>query len=411
MSPTVYLKLAFKALWSNKTRTFLSVLGVVIGISSVIILMSVGAGAQNYILDKVKSFGSNIIIIFPGTPEEEGFSAPASFAGIIITTLTFDDTKALINPTLAPHISSSTATVSSQVVATSPYNEKLTQMTGTTPSYFSIRNTKIVSGNTFEDRDVDGLARVAIIGPTTKKDLFPNSDAIGESIKINNFSFKIIGITESKGIGQFGADYDKMIYIPLTTAQKLLMGIDYVSAITVAATNDQSTTLANMEAKNILLDRHKIEAGDKPDFIINDSKEALKTINNITNALAMFLAALAAISLLVGGIGIMNIMLVSVTERTKEIGLRKAIGAKRMDILSQFLIEALAITLLGGVIGILIGYSVSFLVSTYSPLKTEVTSTSVIMALTVSTLSGIIFGLYPADQASKLDPIQALRFQ
>ena len=408
---TVTLKLAFQALMSNKSRTFLSILGVVIGISSVIILMALGDGAQRYILDKVRSLGSNIVNVFPGTPEEEGFSAPASFSGIIITTLTYADSLNLKDNPLAPNISDTTATVGSQVVVSSVFNEKLIQFYGTTPSYFTIRNTKITSGRAFEEREVESLARVAVLGPKTKADLFPNSDGIGEDIKINNYNFKVIGITEEKGQGQYGTDLDKIVYIPITTAQKLILGIDYVNSISVVADSENTTALAADQAKSILRNRHNIKDDEKPDFIINDTKEALSIVNNITNAFSLFLAAIASISLLVGGIGIMNIMLVSVTERTREIGLRKSIGAKKNDILWQFVTETIFITLLGGLVGIIAGGSITFLVSTLTPLKASVSPLSIILALDVSTIFGLVFGIYPANQAAKLDPIEALRFQ
>lgn len=408
---SVTLKLAFQALLSNKSRTFLSILGVVIGISSVIILMALGDGAQTYILDKVRSLGSNIVNIFPGTPEEEGFSAPASFSGIVITTLTYEDALALRDNPLAPNISDTTATVGSQVAVSSVFNEKLIQFYGTTPSYFSIRNTKIVVGRSFEERETESLSRVAVLGPKAKKDLFPNSDGIGEDIKINNYNFKVIGITEEKGQGQYGVDLDKIVYIPITTAQKLILGINYVNTISAVADSENTTELAADQAKNILRNRHSIKENEKPDFIINDTKEALSIVNNITNAFSLFLAAIASISLLVGGIGIMNIMLVSVTERTKEIGLRKSIGAKKNDILWQFVAEAVFITLLGGIIGIAAGASITFAISALTPLKASVSPLSIILAIGVSTIFGLVFGIYPANQAAKLNPIEALRFQ
>ncbi len=408
---SIIFKLALNALSSNKSRTFLSILGVVIGISSVIVLMALGVGAQDYILSTVRSFGSNLVNIFPGTPEDEGYSVPASFSGITITTLTYDDALALKNNPAGPNITDVTATVGSQVVISSPNNEKLSQFIGTTPSYFTLRNTKITSGRPFEERELESLSRVAILGPKIKKDLFPNSSGLEENIKINNYNFKVIGITEEKGMGQFGIDFDRIIYIPITTGQKLILGIDYVNSVVVAADSENNTPLAADQANVILRNRHHIDEGDKPDFLIRDTKDALEIVNNITNAFSLFLTAIAAISLLVGGIGIMNIMLVSVTERTKEIGLRKSIGAKRNDILWQFVTESIFITLLGGIVGVLIGGFITFLISYFTPLKASVSTISVILALSVSTICGLVFGIYPANQAAKLDPIEALRFQ
>ena len=404
------LQLAFRSLFSNKLRSFLSILGIVIGISSVIILMAAGIGAQNYILDKVQSFGSNRVMIMPGTPDEEGGMSP-SFAGITITTLTYDDTIALRDNPQAPNIADTTATVGSQIIATSEYDEKTVQFVGTTPSYFDIQNTKITEGRSFDERETDALARVAILGPNIAKKLFPNIDPIDKTIKINNISFKIIGITEDKGVGQFGVNFNEIIYLPITTAQKLLLGIDYINNLTITADKDITTGLAAEQAKIILRERHRIDQGEKDDFTVMDSQDALETINNITSALSWFLTAIAAISLLVGGIGIMNIMLVTVTERTKEIGLRKSIGATRIDILSQFIIESIIITLFGGIVGIVIGFLVSYGISNFTSLRTEVTTSSIILAVSVSTASGLIFGYYPADKASRMDPIEALRFQ
>jgi len=404
------LQLAFRSLFSNKLRSFLSILGIVIGISSVIILMAAGIGAQNYILDKVQSFGSNRVMIMPGTPDEEGGMSP-SFAGITITTLTYDDTIALRDNPQAPNIADTTATVGSQIIATSEYDEKTVQFVGTTPSYFDIQNTKITEGRSFDERETDALARVAILGPDIAKKLFPNIDPIDKTIKINNISFKIIGITEDKGVGQFGVNFNEIIYLPITTAQKLLLGIDYINNLIITADKDITTGLAAEQAKIILRERHRIDQGEKDDFTVMDSQDALETINNITSALSWFLTAIAAISLLVGGIGIMNIMLVTVTERTKEIGLRKSIGATRIDILSQFIIESIIITLFGGIVGIVIGFLVSYGISNFTSLRTEVTTSSIILAVSVSTASGLIFGYYPADKASRMDPIEALRFQ
>ena len=374
-------------------------------------MLAAGVGAQNFILDTVQSFGSNKVQIMPGTPDEEGLGFSPTLAGITITTLTYNDSVALKNNPQAPNIKNTTATVGSQIVATSEFEEKLAQFYGTTPSYFEIQNTKVDSGRIFEEREVESLARVAVLGPDIADKLFPNENPIEKSIKINGVNFKVIGVTESKGIGQFGINFDEVIFIPITTGQKLLLGIDYVSNIIVAADSDQTTSLAAEQAKYILRDRHNIDEGEKSDFTVMNSKDALELVNNVTNALALFLAAIAAISLLVGGIGIMNIMLVSVTERTKEIGLRKAIGASRPDILSQFIVESVIITLFGGIIGIIIGFLVSFSISYFTSLNTEVTPSAVLLAFGVSTFSGIIFGYYPANKASKMNPIEAIRFQ
>lgn len=404
------LKIAFRALTKNKIRAALTTLGIIIGIFSVVTLVALGKGAENYIIDQVASTGgSNLIAVMPGNTGSS-FSAPPTQQGLTITSLTYEDSKAIAKSDIANHIKYTASEVRGQYNTTSPYAEMEGIIIGTDQNYFPIRNTKITSGKVFDDNDIDSVSTVAIIGPKAATLLYPNQDPVGQSIKVNQINFRIIGVTEPKGI-EDGQDKDKFIYIPVTTAQKRLLGVNYLFTVYAEATDKNSIPIARAEIASILRDRHDIDDPANDDFTIYDTEQALEILSDITDILSILLGAIAAISLIVGGIGIMNIMLVSVKERTREIGLRKAIGATHMDILTQFLIEAVFLTLLGGLIGIAGGYLVTYLVTLFVDFRPEITIESILLAMGVSSIFGIIFGLYPAYQASRLDPIEALRYE
>lgn len=404
------IKIALTALGKNKVRATLTTLGIVIGIFSVITLMALGKGVENYIVDQVANLGgTNLIAILPGKTDSE-FSAPPSSQGQTITSLTYNDAIAITESPITQHVKSVSSEIRAQYNATSPYFEIEAIIIGTDPNYFEIRNTKITDGANFTENDVDGVADVAIIGPKIADLLFPNQDPIGQTVKVNQLNFRIIGVTEAKGI-EDGQDKDKFIYLPVTTAQKKLLGIDYLFTAYATAIDKESIPIAKEEIASVLRDRHNIDDPSKDDFTLFDTEEALEALSDITDILSILLAAIAAISLIVGGIGIMNIMLVSVKERTREIGLRKAIGATRFDILIQFVIEAIVLTLFGGIIGLGLGFVVTILVEIFSTFRPEITLSSVILAIGVSSIFGLVFGLYPANQASKLDPIEALRYE
>lgn len=403
------IKISLISIGKNKVRTGLTVLGIVIGIFAVVTLVALGKGAENYIVDQVATAGSNLIAVLAGKTDSE-FSAPPSQQGQTITTLKYADALAIRQSQITQHVKMVTSEVRGQFKTTSPYYESDTIILGTDQQYFTIRNTKITSGRVFETKEIDSIGSVAILGPKIAALLFPNQDPIGQAIKVNQLSFRIIGITESKGI-EDGLDRDKFVYLPITTTQKKLLGIDYVFSIYAESNDDASLPLAKEEIALVLRDQHNITDPSLDDFTLYDIKQALDILSSITDILSILLGAIAAISLIVGGIGIMNIMLVTVKERTREIGLRKALGATRMDILFQFLIEAVILTIFGGLIGLGLGFLVVYLVNYFTSFRAEITLESIILALSVSSIFGIVFGLYPANQASRLDPIESLRYE
>ncbi|MFZ5391623.1 MAG: ABC transporter permease [Patescibacteria group bacterium] len=403
------IKISVNAIFKNKIRAFLTILGIVIGIFSVITLMALGKGAENYILDQVATVGDNLIVVVPGKSDSE-FSAPPSQQGLSITSLTYNDAEALKNSSIGTAIDLVAPEVRGQFKTSSPLGEMNATVFGSTAEYFTIRNVKIVEGRIFDEKEVNSLSRLAVVGPKVTTILFPNQNAIGQTIKINQINFTIIGITEDKG-NEDGVDLDKVIYLPVTTTQKQLLGINHLFDINIQATDSDSLEIAKQQIGTILRNRHNITDPANDDFTIYDIKQALDILSEITGILSILLGAIAAISLIVGGIGIMNIMLVSVTERTREIGLRKALGATIPDIRTQFLIEAVILTIIGGVVGILLGYFTTLMVQIFSTLRPEITPISVILSLVVASIFGIIFGLYPANKAANLDPITALRYE
>ncbi len=403
------LKIALISIGKNKVRTGLTVLGIIIGIFAVVTLVALGKGAENYIVDQVASAGSNLIAVLAGKTDSE-FSAPPSQQGQTITTLKYADALKIRESNITQHVKIVTAEVRGQFQTTSPYYEIDATLVGSDPEFFTVRNTKITQGRNFEQKEIDSISNVAIIGPKIATLLYPNQNPIDQLIKINQVSFRIIGVTEEKGV-EDGQDRDKFVTIPITTAQKKLLGIDYLFAIYAESTDENSLALAKEEIATVMRDQHDISDPSQDDFTIYDTKQALDILSSITDILSILLAAIAAISLIVGGIGIMNIMLVTVKERTREIGLRKALGATRMDILFQFLIEAVILTVFGGIIGIAMGYLTVFLVNYFTSFRAEITIESIILALSVSSIFGIVFGLYPANQASRLDPIESLRYE
>ena len=390
-------------------------LGIIIGVAAVIIIIAVGAGAQSLILNQVKSLGTDIIGILPGASEEEG--PPASVMGIVITTLTYDDALALTDKKNAPNVLEAVAYYKSVGAVSWGANTYDTNLSGATVGYLTVESGEVAQGRFFTKDEEVNLAKVAVLGSTAKKELFGESDPLGQKVKIKKQNFEVIGVMKERGTVAF-QNNDDQVFLPLRTMQKLIAGVNHVSMMRLKIDHQANTDRAMQDIKITLRERHEIkdQSGANDDFTVRSSAQALDTITAITNALKFFLAAMAALSLLVGGIGIMNIMLVSVTERTREIGLRKAVGASNKNIRSQFLMEAVTITLAGGIIGIIIGSLVSLLIYVGAKVlgydwNLEVSISSILLALSVSVAVGLTFGLYPAYKASRLEPIEALRHE
>ena len=401
------LKETSSGLLSNKVRTGLTMLGIVIGIASVIAMLAVGNGATSSIQSSIESIGSNLVVISPGAPRTVG-SNVRSVRGSA-NTLTMSDVEAIRDGVTSAKYVAATVSTQKQVIAAGTNTN--TSIVGTTLSYIDIKNIVVETGTFFSDEQVDQMARVAVIGPTTRDDLFgENADAIGKTIRINGNEFTVIGVTVAKG-GTGPSSADDIVYIPITVAQQFLTGNKYVSSINISAQTADLVTDAQNQATDILLARHNITDAMKADFSTMNQSDMLETASSITSTMTYLLAAIAGISLLVGGIGIMNMMLTTVTERTREIGLRKAVGAKKRDIQLQFLVESIMLTAIGGTIGILAGIAIAWVITLTGLLTAKISVTSIILSFGVSAVIGIVFGYYPAARASNLNPIDALRYE
>jgi len=408
------IKNSITALLSNKGRSFLTMLGIIIGVASVIVIISVGAGAQSLILAQVKSLGANLIGVIPGHSEDDSpFSAMMGFS---VTTLTYDDAMALRDKTNVPNIVDVVAYSKGTGAVVWGPNSYDTQLNGATAGYLLVEGGEVDKGRFFTSEEEKNLARVAILGITAKKELFGESEAVGQRIRTKNQSFEVIGVMKERGTVAM-QDYDDQILFPIKTAQKMF-GVNHVGMIRAKIDHEDNTGRAMADVEDTLRERHNITdtSGKNDDFTVRSAAEALDMITSITDALRYFLAAMAALSLVVGGIGIMNIMLISVTERTREIGLRKAVGANNSNISGQFLMEAVIITLSGGLAGIIIGVVLSFLIATGAQFlgydwSFIVSLYSILLAIAVSVSIGLVFGLYPARKAGKLNPVEALRYE
>jgi len=404
------IRSALRALLANKLRSALTMLGIVIGVGSVVALVSVGTGAQSSITNQISNIGANVITIFSGTRNN---SAPSGAGGGATAPLTYEESKELKGLT-------GVAAVSPQVQSrqTLKYQTAQTtvQVVGVEPDYAIVHPNQLDHGSFISASDVSSKARVAVVGSQVVTDLFGGLDPVGKSIKINGILFQVIGVLKSQGSGGFGFSRDSTTYVPITTAMARLSNArvgsqQSVSTIEVSATNSDSITPAIAAITEKLRTLHKIKAGATADFTVQSQSDILATATSVTTTLTVFLGAIAGISLLVGGIGVMNIMLVSVTERTREIGLRKAVGARRRDILYQFLTETLVLSIVGGVIGIVIGWGIATIVSAAGLITTVVSIQSVALAFGFSAAIGVFFGLYPANRAAGLKPIEALRYE
>ncbi len=400
------LEETYFAISANKSRSALTILGIVIGIGSVIAMISIGQGATGSIEASIQSMGSNLITVSPGF--QRGFSQVSAGRGSA-QTLTMEDSNAIAQE--VPYVQAVAPELSGRYQIVAESNNTNTQVSGTTDSYANVRNIEIEQGTFISEQNVRSQSKVVVLGPTVNTDLFGEGvNSVGKTLRINGINFKVIGLTASKGGSGFGSQ-DNMVFVPISTAQSFLAGSNYVSAINVQA--ESSGTMAQVESSitDLLLTRHNIASLDMADFSVLSQQDIIGAASSITNTMTILLAAIAGISLLVGGIGIMNMMMTTVTERTREIGLRKAVGAKKGDISLQFLIESIMLTFLGGVIGIMLGWALSYGITVFSSLTTKVSLFSIILAFSVSACIGIIFGYWPARKAAKLNPIEALRYE
>jgi len=395
------------SLSSNKSRSALTILGIVIGIGSVIAMISVGQGATKNISSQIESLGTNLLVVMPGSQRQSGNIVRGGMGSS--QSLTVEDAEAIkSNITDAMAVA---PTVSSRKQVTVKGQNTNTSIYGIDTNYFIIKNIEIENGAGISDQQNKSRSKVAVLGPTTRDDLFgEDANPVGQKIRIGSQEFSVIGVTVAKGGSGMGSA-DDLIYIPLSTAQQYLTGSQSVSNINIQVVSEDLMSIVQQEIQTLLLQRHRITDPAGADFSIMNQADMLSAMSSVTATMTMLLGAIGGISLVVGGIGIMNMMLTTVTERTREIGLRKSLGAKNKDVSSQFLAESVALTFIGGIIGIIIGWLASLLIGKLGSLTTEVTWSSIILSVGISALVGIIFGYYPARRAAKLDPIEALRYQ
>lgn len=397
---------SFEALLSNKLRTGLAILGIVIGIGAVVALITLGKGAQDSVTKSISSLGSNLLTVQPGATNNRGIQG----AGGSSSTLTLDDAKALINNPSVTDVAAVSAEASRNYQVTFGRNNGNYRTMGVLPAYAQIHNDTVGSGSFITQEQVDSIAKVAVIGPNVSTELFKGADPIGQTISIKQIDFRVVGVTNSKGGNGFFSE-DDVIFVPITTAQRVLLGTKSVQSISIEAKSAETMISATNQVGFVLMARHHIKDTTKADFSIRSQADILGAATTATSTLTGLLSGIAAISLLVGGIGIMNVMLVTITERTREIGIRKAIGAKRKDILTQFLIESIVLTASGGIIGIILGFALSYVAGRFINVPISISYFAPLLAFSVSGGIGLIFGYYPARRAALMQPIVALRYE
>jgi putative ABC transport system permease protein len=398
-------RLALRALARNKMRSALTMLGIIIGVGAVIAVVSIGQGAQYMVQQGIQAMGTNVVFIGAGSNRPGG--ARVGFGGV--KTLTIDDMNAILRE--IPLIKQAAPSVNSRKQVVYGNQNWNTSVTGTTPNFFDIRNWSIQAGSVFSDEEVVLAANVCVIGTTVAKILFLDENPVGKTMRIGNLPFRVDGVLESKGQNVMGQDQDDAIYAPYTTVQRKISGITWVQFISASAISQVASVAAVDPITSLLRERHRIRPGDDDDFFVRTQSEVADLANQTQSVMTMLLGGIASVSLLVGGIGIMNIMLVSVTERTREIGVRMAVGATQGDVRRQFLVEAVTLSMMGGAIGILFGLGGSALISNFLSWPTLISIKAILTAAIFSAVVGIFFGYYPARKAAQLDPIEALRYE
>lgn len=406
MNTTNLLKIALRALANNKLRGFLTMLGIIIGVASVITMLAIGQGSKRSIQAQISEMGSNMIMIQPGADMRGGVRQDAS----AMETLKLQDYEDIVNETR--YVSATSPSVNSSGQAIYGANNAPTTVYGISPDYMEIRRYEVEDGDMFSDQDVQTAAKVCVIGKTVVDNLFPGGEnPVGRVIRFQKLPFRVVGVLKSKGYNSMGMDQDDLILAPYTTIQKKILAITHLQGITCSALKEEYTDQAIDEISEILRRNHRLRETDDDDFTIRSMQELSTMLTSTTDIMTTLLAAVAGISLLVGGIGIMNIMYVSVTERTREIGLRMSIGAKDMDILAQFLIESILISVTGGLIGVLFGVGAALIVNVVAHFPIYIQPWSVLLSFVVCTVTGVFFGWYPAKKAAQLDPIEAIRYE
>ncbi len=398
-------RLALRALARNKMRSALTMLGIIIGVAAVIAVVSIGQGAQYMVQQGIQAMGTNVVFIAAGSGRPGGIRV--GYGGV--KTLTIDDMNAILRE--IPLIKEAAPSVNSRRQVVYGNQNWSTVVGGTTPNFFEIRNWSIQAGSVFSDEEVDLAANVCVIGTTVARNLFLDENPVGKTMRIGNLPFRVDGVLESKGQNVIGQDQDDAIYAPYTTVQRKISGITWVQFINASAISPVASVAAVNPITSLLRERHRIRPGDDDDFFVRTQSEVADLMNQTQSIMTMLLGGIASVSLLVGGIGIMNIMLVSVTERTREIGVRMAVGATEKDVQRQFLVEAVTLSMLGGAIGIMFGLIGSALISNFLSWPTLVSVKAIVTAAIFSAAVGIFFGYYPARKAARLDPIEALRYE